>query len=142
MKNTATNETASACQKSGNGTIWKFGNRWKWSHPDGSQGSEDTYDDCVAEIEIIDCAGPKSGFTPGPWIAEGLSVYAPAPANVRPHVAKVIYGGAEDARLIAAAPELLFAAEKAMQLLVDRKLDSGQTGLILHAAIAKARGEA
>lgn len=61
--------------------------------------------------------------TPGPWVAEGLNVYAPAPATVRPHVAKVVYGGAADARLIAAAPELL-ACVKAELALYDSMLDA------------------
>ena len=47
--------------------------------------------------------------TPGPWKRDGVDIYANAPANVRPHIAHVIYGATADARLIAAAPELLEA---------------------------------
>lgn len=54
----------------------------------------------------------QTKHTLGPWTVSGLDIYAPAPANVRPHVARVIYGGRADARLIAAAPELLEALQR------------------------------
>jgi len=48
--------------------------------------------------------------TPGPWKSDGfgMSVWGerPAGATVQPHICKVIYGGMDDARLIAAAPEM------------------------------------
>ncbi len=53
----------------------------------------------------------RPNITPGPWKYEGINVYAPAPASVRPHVAKVIYGTARDARAIAALPDLLEVLE-------------------------------
>jgi hypothetical protein len=41
--------------------------------------------------------------TPGPWKAEGIDIYGMAPATVRPHIARVIYGGHDDAAFIVAA---------------------------------------
>jgi len=73
----------------------------------------------------------NSIHTPGPWKSEGINIYAPAPANVRPHIAKVIYGGNADARLIAAAPELLEALE---DLLVEMQTISSRETYFMRAA--------
>ena len=87
----------------------------------------------------------KSGFTPGPWTSEGLNIYAPAPATIRPHIARIIYGGNCDARLIASAPELLAALELALATL-QRVHPGGLfdstagTKDVARAAIAKAKG--
>ena len=81
-------------------------------------------------------------YTPGPWKVEGVDIYAPAPANVRPHIARVIYGGKSDARLIAAAPDLL----EALTDLVggcgkEGDLFSGEAMAKARLAIAKAEGK-
>lgn len=44
--------------------------------------------------------------TPGPWKREGVNIYTQAPANVKPHIAKIFYGDTANAALIAAAPEM------------------------------------
>ena len=57
-----------------------------------------------------------ASHTPGPWVAEGADIYAPAPANVRPYIAHCVYGPREaraNARLIAAAPDLLAEVREA-----------------------------
>lgn len=80
--------------------------------------------------------------TPGPWKREGIEIYASAPANVRPHIARVIYGDTANARLIAAAPELLEALKH-----LDNAINEPSLGIDLieasdkaRAAIAKAEG--
>ena len=96
--------------------------------------------------------------TPGPWVAddnEGFSMWkiysrmSPSGSWVQgPCVAKVIGDSAEadaNARLIAAAPELLEALEKALDALggndpYDLGYDDSICGYI-RAAIAKAKGE-
>ena len=97
--------------------------------------------------------------TPGPWVVDGdLNIYAGDPnIGLRRDVADTFgmggFGSVEaNARLIAAAPELLEAAQKALRIAEEwieieverpdaleshlRELDS------VRAAIAKARGEA
>ena len=82
--------------------------------------------------------------TPGPWKVEGVDIYAPAPANVRPHIARVIYGGKSDARLIAAAPELLEALKRYVEW-QEGKFDAidieAEILAPAKAAIAKAEGK-
>jgi hypothetical protein len=85
----------------------------------------------------------NANHTPGPWKREGVDIYANAPANVRPHIAHVIYGATADARLIAAAPELL----EALTDLVggcgkEGDLFSSEAMAKARAAIAKAEGGA
>lgn len=46
----------------------------------------------------------------------------------------------EDARLIAASPDLLAACEFALECLVDWDRENGEAGDMLRAAIAKAKG--
>ena len=79
----------------------------------------------------------KLTHTDGPWTAEGVNIYAPAPATVRKHIAKVIYGDEPDANLIAAAPDLLDALEIAI---VSNCTPNPEAMAKCRSAIAKAKG--
>lgn len=86
-------------------------------------------------------------YTPGPWTRNRLNneVYAPLPDGRRARVARVIYGGAPDALLIAAAPDLLDVCRRLRQA-HERGLIHPPDDLDLipacYAAIAKAAGGA
>jgi len=82
--------------------------------------------------------------TPGPWITQQIKPhkYAIDPHLITSgsmHVCEV--DGANDARLIAAAPELLAACEDAIRLLDEHRM-LGLTYDTLDEAIKKARGHA
>lgn len=80
--------------------------------------------------------------TPGPWEAIGAEVYAPAPATVRPLIARCIYGPPDEranAHLIAAAPDLLEALRYIVAWNPDG-WDGDRARAQALAAIAKAEG--
>lgn len=94
--------------------------------------------------------------TPGPWFAKANDSYWEvnplnggedgipfSVANVCCSEPEFRDGGLQEAnaRLIAAAPELLAAAKSALQLLQERHLDGGLVGADLLNAIAKATGK-
>jgi hypothetical protein len=90
----------------------------------------------------------KEKFTPGPWVADGVIVYADV--GIQPHIADL--SGYTDqpeanAHLIAAAPELYAALEKAV---ADYGKPGGPWNIpsepgawinMAQKALAKARGE-
>jgi hypothetical protein len=103
-----------------------------------------------------------SKHTPGPWVsayrnAAAFDVSAPATGDARRgRIAEVVSAGGKDvptmranARLIAAAPDLLAALEFVLPLVVDEwghYQVSGSNGMraitMIRDAIAKAKGEA
>lgn len=98
----------------------------------------------------------SKGHTPGPWsvgMKPGPLVYGPRGELVTPTIPSMLAAGENiaNARLIAAAPELLEAAEAALLRLESMGLDllgadedamlNRETRAILRAAIQKARGE-
>lgn len=81
----------------------------------------------------------NQGFTPGPWVIEkAADAYCIASVGnlvIMPSSGKVKHDNAEaDARLIAAAPELLEALECLLEM------GHTKAGDLARAAIAKARG--
>jgi len=98
----------------------------------------------------------EAKHTPGPWINDGKTISAPvAPDESQTYIAPVAFiedGWTEDmqnanARLIAAAPDLLVAAEELLALLsagpagddTDSKCERSRIAA-LQAAVAKAEG--
>lgn len=90
----------------------------------------------------------KTKRTPGPWIANGMEIWqADTPKrNSMKLICKAIHSEA-DARLIAAAPELLDVAQELWEWLSNLNRYHGErpkqvgTAQRLFDAIAKARGE-
>jgi hypothetical protein len=96
--------------------------------------------------------------TPGPWavlrrvdaIVDNLIVRSDGVPRIgeegfRDRVAEATWLDSDEeteanARLIAAAPDLLAAAEAALEILDEDGIGNGPTGAMLAAAIAKARG--
>ena len=78
--------------------------------------------------------------TPGKWSVNGNNIDGNGYhiASVNSHRTSE---GEANSRLIAAAPELLDAAMKALQYLEERNLDGGQVGASLFNAISKAIGK-
>ena len=72
--------------------------------------------------------------TPGPWQVVGSNVYG---NNLR----ALLPMNAADARLIAAAPEMLEALELADAMLSGANMNASVVERKVRAAIAKARGE-
>lgn len=104
----------------------------------------------------------KSKHTPGPWAADGLdsphdadrAIYARTPLHGNPIFVARAYGNGclcpitpervANARLIAAAPDLLEAAEKLIDSFMGLNYAFGTRSeeiAMLRAAIAKAKGE-
>lgn len=84
-----------------------------------------------------------SGFTPGPWhvdIEETWPSDAPCFITAYSGGPLCIVDNREDARLIAAAPDLLKALE-IVEPIIDDITESVEPGRMIRAAIAKARGE-
>jgi hypothetical protein len=75
-----------------------------------------------------------STHTPGPWQVVGSNVYG---NNLR----ALLPMNAADARLIAAAPEMLEALELADAMLSGANMNASVVERKVRAAIAKARGE-
>ena len=94
-----------------------------------------------------------SEYTPGPWIYDAGAFYAKCQLNERgmtreSPIAEMLNGREDDyeanARLIAAAPELLEACELALKVLEQSGMITRQlldADRKLRAAIAKAKGE-
>jgi hypothetical protein len=85
----------------------------------------------------------KSNYTPGPWnIADGISPRVYLINSGRDAVGEIVYSETRrpaDARLIAAAPDLLAALEF---VAFDGNVEMpAETAAIVQAAINKARGE-
>ena len=81
--------------------------------------------------------------TPGPWFAEGKEVYNSRDIGgvwVAETLVHNLATAKADARLIAAAPELLEALERARTFMVNRYATPIELSTI-DAALAKARGE-
>lgn len=76
--------------------------------------------------------------TPGPWVADDDTIKG-ARADGYPLVAQLIHGTASDARLIAAAPDLLEACEQAEYWLAhdDGSAEPVEMLRVLRAALAK-----
>lgn len=90
----------------------------------------------------------KTQHTPGPWTAHGTVVnqegerfeYPVATTGISPVPTEEAFA---NARLIAAAPELLAACQRALTVLCEYDFDPyTDAGDILRAAIAKAAGGA
>lgn len=88
-----------------------------------------------------------TGHTPGPWFAStpptvGGHVYSEAPGLRGPTIANLVYSDerAANARLIAAAPELLDACEALLERYRIMVAADGPECLQAIAAISKARG--
>lgn len=77
--------------------------------------------------------------TPGPWKIGRSGPYGADVETEKGFMVAEVYRP-EDASLIAAAPELLEAAEKAANLIDDHD-SSGAPAAILRTAINKAKGE-
>jgi len=88
-------------------------------------------------------------YTPGPWIFSGLTIKGPHPKDPKNRsrvVAKAVWEkgtyideAQNNARLIAAAPEMLEALERVFEIELCL---SAKTERIAKDAIAKAKGEA
>jgi hypothetical protein len=85
--------------------------------------TEETMKSQTLSYVAVNATNSKGKFTPGPWKADpyGLNVYAIGEQfpRVRPRICKIIYGGQDDAALIAAAPELLAACKEAAEYLAS-----------------------
>lgn len=82
--------------------------------------------------------------TPGPWHLDPFRKYANVHGEVMSHLARVPIDTAEaeaNARLIAAAPDLLEACREALSILDYERADV-ETRAQVYAAIAKAEGRA
>lgn len=100
-----------------------------------------------------------SGHTPGPWELDGVEIYPVNGHRASDAICQLSAGQSDEAfeanaHLIAAAPELLVAAQKVMQWWADHQYDTcGERGewnvydaepdfvVAARAALIKARGE-
>ena len=84
-----------------------------------------------ADLRAMD-ATPRAGHTPGPWAADGHRVTWNGPDKVRPNL--VCVANEDDARIIAAAPDLL----EACRILADVPKTADGYGPYQLGVIAKA----
>ena len=86
----------------------------------------------------------ETKHTPGPWsiaLGDGCFIVETDDSTVRFVVMGLnMEGDRSNAQLIAAAPDLLAAANAAIVLLRTHGLDAGQVGASLEIAISKATG--
>ncbi len=100
-------------------------------------GMHDVRDDCKVCTTYVD-EGDEYIVDPCP--AHQTPYYVEGMEKLQPFGDDGYYYTEEDARLIAAAPELLVAAKQALAWLVDAEPTSAETIDALISAIAKSRG--